>query len=276
VADFDALLTMLDPEAVLRVDETAALFPASIQEAHGAAREMRGATRLPEEPSAEEAPAGQRWRSWTALCAASWRRSASPCSCSALRSRTGRSSRSRRSLTRCGCASPRSRYSSTRNVAAIAKTPSLKCFEAIRQHERVRTKYTRHLMWRFTAVRFPSPREREVLRLIARGLSNREIAAALVVEESTIRTHIKRILLKLELRDRAQVAIFACETGLSRAGATTTRALAVVRTHRLAGTSTPPARPPSGRCESPFVRRLQRPSALSHAGERWCLNADPS
>jgi DNA-binding CsgD family transcriptional regulator len=116
-------------------------------------------------------------------------------------------------------------------VAAIAKTPSLKCFEAIRRHERVRTKYTRHLMWRFTAVRFPSPREREVLRLIARGLSNREIAAALVVEESTIRTHIKRILLKLELRDRAQVAIFACETGLSRAGATTTRALAVVRTH---------------------------------------------
>jgi RNA polymerase sigma-70 factor, ECF subfamily len=46
VADFDALLTMLDPEAVLRVDETAALFPASIQEAHGAAREMRGATAI--------------------------------------------------------------------------------------------------------------------------------------------------------------------------------------------------------------------------------------
>ena len=59
-----------------------------------------------------------------------------------------------------------------------------------------------------------SRRVREVLQQIAFGLSNREIAALLVVEESTIRTHVKRILMKLDLRDRVQTVIFAYETGL--------------------------------------------------------------
>ncbi|GFH39190.1 response regulator transcription factor [Streptomyces pacificus] len=90
---------------------------------------------------------------------------------------------------------------------------------------------TRRLLDRFSPM-LPSPgkqprqkelerltdREREVMLLVARGLSNGEIAARLVLSEATVKTHVGRILTKLGLRDRVQVVVLAYESGLVRAG----------------------------------------------------------
>jgi DNA-binding NarL/FixJ family response regulator len=85
---------------------------------------------------------------------------------------------------------------------------------------------TRRLIDRFAQAPAPQPsqgskqlaelteREREVLLLIARGLSNQEIADSLVVAEGTVKTHVKRIFMKLDLHDRVQAVIFAYEAGL--------------------------------------------------------------
>ena len=64
-----------------------------------------------------------------------------------------------------------------------------------------------------------TPREREILQLVARGLSNKEIADQLVVSSTTIKTHVGRVLMKLALRDRIQAVVFAYENGVIRPGA---------------------------------------------------------
>ena len=63
-----------------------------------------------------------------------------------------------------------------------------------------------------------TPREREVLTLVGQGLSNREIAEALVLSPLTAKTHVARLFTKLGARDRAQLVVHAYETGLVVAG----------------------------------------------------------
>jgi DNA-binding NarL/FixJ family response regulator len=87
---------------------------------------------------------------------------------------------------------------------------------------------TRRLIERFTlqpppveppAVEELTPRELEVLQLVARAMTNAEIAAHLFLSETTVKTHVARILMKLGLRDRVQAVVLAYERGLVRASA---------------------------------------------------------
>jgi DNA-binding NarL/FixJ family response regulator len=90
---------------------------------------------------------------------------------------------------------------------------------------------TRRLLERFARLSVPADethaqrleelteREREVLKLVAQGRSNREIAEALVLAEPTVKTHVSHLLLKLGMRDRAQLVVLAYEVGVVRPGA---------------------------------------------------------
>ena len=93
----------------------------------------------------------------------------------------------------------------------------------------VAPRITRALLDRYAATFTPEPdvaaalsdltdREREIALLIAQGLSNAEIAARLYIAEPTVKTHVGRVLTKLNLRDRVQIVVYAYETGLVRRG----------------------------------------------------------
>lgn len=89
---------------------------------------------------------------------------------------------------------------------------------------RVTRRLLDHFAGRFVPAREDSrlaqltDREREVVLLVAQGLSNAEIAATLVVAEATVKTHVGRVLAKLGLRDRVQIVVLAYESGLVRPG----------------------------------------------------------
>ncbi|THJ68677.1 response regulator transcription factor [Arthrobacter echini] len=104
-------------------------------------------------------------------------------------------------------------------VRAVRVVASGDAVVAPRVTQRLLETYVRSLPPTASTIRDPrlaelTPREREVLEAIAGGLSNAELAARFFVSEATIKTHVRRILTKLDLRDRVQAVVFAYENGI--------------------------------------------------------------
>jgi DNA-binding NarL/FixJ family response regulator len=107
-------------------------------------------------------------------------------------------------------------------VAAIRTVAAGDAIVSARVTRRLLEEYA-HLLPADTAGRYPrlaelTDREREVLTAVARGLSNAEIAEAFCVSETTVKSHVGRVLAKLGLRDRVQIVVLAYEAGLVRPG----------------------------------------------------------
>ena len=96
--------------------------------------------------------------------------------------------------------------------ALLAPSVTGRLLDRFRDHLRAPTDARRDRLRELT------DRELEILGLVARGLSNREIADHLVLAEPTVKTHVSHVLLKLDLRDRAQAVVLAYEVGLVRPG----------------------------------------------------------
>ena len=174
----------------------------------------------------------------------------------------------------------------------LKDTPPARLAEAIRTVAEgdalLASPITRRLVERFTGSRPDAraaldeltEREVEVLRLVARGLSNAEIADALMVSLPTVKTHVGRILMKLRLRDRVQAVVLAYEAGVVRAGERGgQQPLEQVGRERRLGLARPPqrsgptaqgaryrARPGASRFQSSVRSRYSAHAALTMPG----------